>query len=40
MVQIVDLIDEVILNYENEEALKAVGDKVNEMMGAFPIFAS
>jgi len=40
MVQIVDLIDEVILNYENEEALQAVGEKVNEMMGAFPIFAS
>ena len=40
MVKIVDLIDEVILNHENEEALKAVGEKVNEMMGAFPIFAS
>ncbi|MDG1849735.1 MAG: serine hydroxymethyltransferase [Flavobacteriales bacterium] len=40
MVQIVDLIDEVILNYENEEALQAVGEKVNAMMGAFPIFAS
>ena len=40
MIQIVDLIDEVILNYENEDALKVVGDKVNEMMGAFPIFAS
>lgn len=40
MVQIVDLIDEVILNYENDEAVEAVGEKVNEMMGAFPIFAS
>lgn len=40
MVKIVDLIDEVILNHENEEALQAVGEKVNEMMGAFPIFAS
>ena len=40
MVKIVDLIDEVILNHENEEALQAVGEKVNVMMGAFPIFAS
>ncbi|MCH1437002.1 MAG: serine hydroxymethyltransferase [Flavobacteriales bacterium] len=40
MVKIVDLIDEVILNHENQEALQAVGEKVNEMMGAFPIFAS
>lgn len=40
MVQIVDLIDEVIMNYENDEAVEAVGEKVNEMMGAFPIFAS
>ena len=34
MVQIVDLIDEVIMNYENYEAVEAVGEKVNEMMGA------
>ena len=27
------------MNYENDEA-EAVGEKVNEMMGAFPIFAS
>lgn len=40
MVQIVDLIDEVILNFENDEAVEAVGEKVNEMMGAFPVFAS
>ena len=40
MVKIVDLIDEVILNHENQEALQAVGEKVNVMMGAFPIFAS
>ncbi|MCS5662672.1 MAG: serine hydroxymethyltransferase [Flavobacteriales bacterium] len=39
MVQIVDLMDEVIVNFENEELLEAVGDKVNEMMGDFPIFA-
>jgi len=39
MVQIVDLMDEVIVNFENEELLESVGDKVNEMMGDFPIFA-
>jgi len=39
MVQIVDLMDEVIVNFENEAILEAVGDKVNEMMGDFPIFA-
>ena len=39
MVQIVDLMDEVITNFEDEEVLGAVGDKVNEMMGKFPIFA-
>ena len=39
MVQIVDLMDEVIVNFENEAVLEAVGDKVNEMMGDFPIFA-
>ena len=40
MVQIVDLVDEVIMNFENEEVLSKVGDKVTEMMGEFPIFAS
>lgn len=39
MVQIVDLVDEVIMNFENEQVLEAVGDKVNEMMGEFPMFA-
>ena len=39
MVQIVDLIDEVILNYENEEVLDSVADKVFKMMEEFPIFA-
>jgi len=39
MIQIVDLMDEVIVNFENEELLESVGDKVNEMMGDFPIFA-
>lgn len=39
MTEIVDLIDEVILNYEDEHILESVGAKVNEMMGVFPIFA-
>ena len=39
MVQIVDLIDEVIMNYENEEILDSVADKVVKMMEIFPIFA-
>jgi len=40
MVQIVDLVDEVIMNFENEQVLEFVGDKVNEMMREFPMFAS
>jgi len=40
MVQIVDLVDQVIMNFDNEEVLEQVGDKVKEMMGKFPIFAS
>lgn len=40
MVQIVDLVDKVIMNFENEEVLEQVGEKVNDMMGEFPIFAS
>ena len=39
MVQIVDLIDEVIMNYENKEYLDSVADKVEKMMEVFPIFA-
>tara|TARA_B100001093_G_scaffold121227_1_gene114087 strand:+ start:14910 stop:16184 length:1275 start_codon:yes stop_codon:yes gene_type:complete len=39
MVQIVDLIDEVIMNYENEEVLDSVADKVVKMMEMFPVFA-
>ena len=39
MVQIVDFIDEVILNYENEHVLDAVADKVVQMMEKFPMFA-
>ena len=40
MLQIVDLVDKVIMNYENEEALEAVAQKVSDMMAEFPIFAS
>lgn len=40
MVQIVDLVDEVIMNYENEEVLDIVAQKVSDMMSEFPIFAS
>lgn len=39
MLQIVDLIDEVIMNYENEEILDSVAEKVVKMMEMFPIFA-
>ena len=38
MVQIVDLIDEVIMNYDNEEVIDSVADKVVKMMEMFPIF--
>ena len=38
MVQIVDLIDEVIMNYDNEEVIDSVADKVVKMMEVFPIF--
>ena len=38
MVQIVDLIDEVIMNYDNEEVIDSVADKVEKMMEVFPIF--
>jgi len=38
MISIVDLIDEVILNYEDEEKLEAIGIKVNAMMGELPLF--
>ena len=35
---IVELIDEVIMNFENDQVIQAVGDKVNEMMREFPMF--
>ncbi|WP_372752478.1 serine hydroxymethyltransferase [Mariniflexile sp.] len=38
MIVIVDLIDEVITNYENETVLEVVKDKVNAMMAGRPLF--
>ena len=37
--QIVDLIDEVLMNIDNEEAIANVRKKVNDLMGQFPLFA-
>ncbi|QCX39119.1 serine hydroxymethyltransferase [Aureibaculum algae] len=37
---IVGFIDEVITNYQNEDALEAVAEKVNEMMSHRPLFNS
>ncbi|MGV8947504.1 MAG: serine hydroxymethyltransferase [Lutibacter sp.] len=39
MIAIVDLIDEVILNYEDEAKLEEVAEKVNKMMSGLPLFA-
>ncbi|GGH47843.1 serine hydroxymethyltransferase [Mangrovimonas yunxiaonensis] len=39
MKAIVDLIDEVIMNYQDEETLSAVAAKVNTMMGDKPLFS-
>ncbi len=38
MVTIVDLIDEVIMNFENEEILEAISEKVHAMMSPRPLF--
>ena len=38
MAGVVDLIDEVITNYENETVLEAVAEKVNAMMSDRPLF--
>lgn len=38
MLQVVDLVDEVICNYENETKLRAIALKVNEMMSGRPLF--
>ncbi|MBT5859307.1 MAG: serine hydroxymethyltransferase, partial [Flavobacteriales bacterium] len=35
---IVDLIDEVIINFENEDTIKSVKEKVNTLMKDLPIF--
>lgn len=40
MQQIVDLIDEVITNFEDESILESVGHKVNEMMRGRPLFVA
>ena len=39
MEAIVDLIDEVIKNYENETVLEGVAEKVNAMMSDKPLFS-
>ncbi|MFH1119014.1 MAG: serine hydroxymethyltransferase [Bacteroidota bacterium] len=36
---IVDLIDEVLSNIDNEAIIESVRNRVNEMMGEFPLFA-
>ncbi len=40
MEAIVELIDEVITNFENEDALEAIAEKVNVMMSHRPLFAT
>lgn len=40
MQAVVDLIDEVILNFEDESVLESVAEKVNKMMQDKPLFAS
>jgi glycine hydroxymethyltransferase len=36
---IVDLIDKVIMNYENEAVISEVRNSVNQLMSKYPIFA-
>lgn len=38
MIAIVDLIDEVLLNYEDENKLEEIAEKVNDMMSGLPLF--
>ena len=38
MEQIVALIDDVIMNFENDEMLAATAKKVNDMMAGLPLF--
>jgi glycine hydroxymethyltransferase len=40
MAYVVDLIDEVITNYENETVLKGVAEKVNTLMRGRPLFVA
>jgi len=40
MTYVVDLIDEVLTNYQNETVLKGVAKKVNELMSSRPLFNS
>ena len=37
--QIVDLIDDVIMDFENETTINSVKQKVNNLMKEYPIFA-
>jgi len=39
MAGIVDLIDEVIMNFEDENVLESVAERVNDMMSGLPLFA-
>ncbi|MBT7040539.1 MAG: serine hydroxymethyltransferase, partial [Bacteroidetes bacterium] len=39
MAPIVNMIDEVISNFESEEVIVNTRTKVNEMMSSFPLFA-
>jgi len=38
MVKIVDLIDKVLMNYENESVLEEVAEEINEWMKDFPLY--
>ena len=40
MLQVVNLVDRVITNFEDEEKLKAIGQEVTEMMSGRPLFKS
>ena len=40
MSDIVDLIDEALMNYEDASKLEAIGHKVNDMMQGRPLFAN
>ena len=40
MPYVVDLIDEVLMNYENDTVLEGVAAKVNELMGGRPLFVA